>query len=183
MAGNCAGALIAFEMAQRLRALGEEVRAVVMVDPENNPHAVPWLHWRKPDAWYLRPWKFVVRLAWAVRHRFWRMYHRPTRAAPVITGAERERREIIYAGVKAAVLAFRPRPYDRRLTIVCCANRLKSLSNPVTGWPSLCRQVEFIEAGDNHNDVFDVALPEVGATIERVIRESDREPVLAEHAA
>jgi len=188
LAGNCAGALIAFEMAQRLRALGEEVRAVVMVDPENNPHAVPWLHWRNPDAWHMGPWKFVVRLAWAVRHRFRRMYQRftiglPVRSITVITGPERERREAIHSGVKAAVLAFRPRPYDGKLTIVCCANRLKSLSNPITGWPSLSRQVEFVEAGGSHDDVFDAALPEVGATIERVIGHSDRETVLGEHPA
>jgi Thioesterase domain/Phosphopantetheine attachment site len=188
LAGNCAGALIAFEMAQRLRALGEEVRAVVMVDPENNPHAVPWLHWRNPDAWHMGPWKFVVRLVWAVRHRFRKMYHRftggrPVRSITVITGPERERREAIHSGVKAAVLAFRPRSYDGKLTIVCCANRLKSLSNPITGWPSLSRQVEFVEVGGDHDDVFNDALPEVGATIERVIRQSDRESVLGEDAA
>ena len=134
------------------------------------------------------PWKFVVRLAWAVRHRFRRMYQRftiglPVRSITVITGPERERREAIHSGVKAAVLAFRPRPYDGKLTIVCCANRLKSLSNPITGWPSLSRQVEFVEAGGSHDDVFDAALPEVGATIERVIGHSDRETVLGEHPA
>jgi hypothetical protein len=66
---------------------------------------------------------------------------------------------------------------------VCCANRLKSLSNPITGWPSLSRQVEFVEVGGDHDDVFNDALPEVGATIERVIRQSDRESVLGEDAA
>jgi thioesterase domain-containing protein len=173
LAGNCVGALIVFEMAQRLKALGEEVGAVVMIDPETNPHAVPWLYWRNPDAMYIWPWRFLLRVTWAAQRWSWEIFYRLSGRAwtsePLETGPNRQDRQALLAAIKAAIRVYRPHPYDGKLTIVCCARRLRSLRNSVTGWPSLARQAEFSVAGGSHYDVFNIALPVVGATIERAV--------------
>lgn len=189
LAGNCVGSHIVFEMARRLKALGQEVSAVVMVDPETNPHAVPWLYWRNPDALYLRPWQFLIRLGWIAKRWLseiaYRLSGRPWAQEPLGSGTNRQVQQALLAGIRQAIKSYRPRPYDGKITIVCCANRLKCLSNPVTGWPSLAGQVEFVQAGGSHYDVFSNALPLVGATIERVVADAqpDRQRPLGANAA
>ena len=50
LAGLCDGSLTAVEMARILRAAGEEVAFVGLIDPRANPVEVPWLYWKNPEA-------------------------------------------------------------------------------------------------------------------------------------
>jgi acetoacetyl-CoA synthetase len=176
LAGHCIGGLIAFEMAQHLKALGQDVGAVVMIDPEYHPNAVPWLHWRNPGARHVRLWLTLIRPVWFVQ-RWLRQIRdllagRPVIWYPTETGANRQRQQAVIAGLRTALKAYRPRPYAGKLVILCSAERRKHLSNPATGWHSLAPQVEFIEIGTSHDEVFFGALPAVGTAIERILDEA-----------
>ena len=173
LAGHCIGALIAFEMAQHLKALGQDVGAVVMIDPEYHPNAVPWLHWRDPSAPRTRLWRNLIRPFWFAQRHLRRIQERLA-GRPVIqqateTGTNRQRQRAIIAGLTAALKAYRPRPYDGKLVILCSGERRRHLSNPAAGWAVLAPQVEFIEIGTSHDEVFFAALPEVGESVERIL--------------
>jgi oxalate---CoA ligase len=176
LGGHCAGGLIAFEMAQRLKSLGEEVGAVVMVDPEYHPNAVPWLHWRDPGALHVRLRRELLRPIWYAQRRLRQLRDilagRPILTWETETGINRQRQRILIAGLRAALLAYRPRPYEGRLVILCSAERRKHLSNSATGWPALAPRVEFADMGGSHDEVFFGALPTVGETIERILGEA-----------
>src|SRR5262249_49120012 len=48
--GYCAGSLTALEMARLLRASGQEIAFVGLIDPNTHPNAAPWLYWHHPDS-------------------------------------------------------------------------------------------------------------------------------------
>jgi thioesterase domain-containing protein len=166
-------------MAQHLKALGHDVGAVVLIDPEYHPNAVPWLHWRDPAAPLVRLWRNLIRPVWFAQR--WRrriqdhLAGRPVVQQPAETGANRQRQRALIAGLSAALMAYRPRPYDGRLVILCSAERRRHLSNPATGWPSLAPRVEFIEIGASHDEVFFSALSAVGQTLERILEAAQPE--------
>ncbi len=176
LAGHCIGGLIAFEMAQRLTSLGQDVGAVVMVDPEHHPNAVPWLHWRDPRALHVRLRRQLVRPLWYVQRRLRQLQGtlagQPVSPQETETGGNLPRQRALIASLRAALLAYRPRPYEGRLVILCSAERRKHLSNPATGWPALAPRVEFVEMGGSHDEVFFGALPAVGETIERILEQA-----------
>jgi thioesterase domain-containing protein len=179
LAGHCIGGLIAFEMAQRLKSLGQDVGAVVMVDPEHHPNAVPWLHWRDPGALHVRLRRELVRPLWYIQRRLRQLRGilagRPVPPQETETGANLPRQRALISGLRAALLAYRPRPYEGRLVILCSAERRKHLSNPATGWRALAPRVEFVEIGGSHDEVFFGALPAVGETIERILGQAQPE--------
>jgi thioesterase domain-containing protein len=180
LAGHCAGAFIALEIAQRLTALGQAVGAVIMIDPENHPNAVPWLHWRNPDAFSVRLKLLLIRPLWLLRRRLQdllaRIARRPVISYPSETGANLLRQRALHVGLRQALVSYRPAPYAGRLVILCSAERIGHLSNPALGWRTIAPQVEFIEIGSFHGDVFLTELSAVGAAIEQVLRD-DGTPV------
>jgi thioesterase domain-containing protein len=174
LAGHCIGGIIAFEMAQHLTALGQEVGVVVLIDPEYHPNAVPWLHWRDPMAPGVRLWRQLLRPVWYVRRWKRRIRDRLAGLAvvqePIETGANRQRQQALIAALREALLSYRPRPYEGKVVIICSAERRKHLSNPNTGWPTLAPRVEFIEIATSHDEVFFAALAQVGDTLERILK-------------
>lgn len=67
LAGYCIGGLIALEIARTLRAAGEEIRFLGMIDPSLPPCVAPWLRWPKPDAVSARLQRAISRVAWHVK--------------------------------------------------------------------------------------------------------------------
>jgi thioesterase domain-containing protein/acyl carrier protein len=63
LAGLCDGSLTAVEMARILRAAGEEVAFVGLIDPRANPVEVPWLYWKNPEASATRLWRWACAAA------------------------------------------------------------------------------------------------------------------------
>jgi thioesterase domain-containing protein len=173
LTGHCIGGIIAFEMAQRLKALGQDVAAIVMIDPEYHPNAVPWLYWRDPGALQVRLLLTILRPLWFAR-RWLRRIRGRLAARPVVertteTGDNRRRQNAVIAGLGAALRAYRPKRHVGRVVILCSAERRGYLANAAIGWHSLAPDVEFIEIGGSHDEVFFDALPAVGKTLEGIL--------------
>ena len=173
LAGHCVGGIIAFEMAQQLKAAGLEVGLVAMIDPDFHPNAVPWLYWRNPSGPLARFQRALLRPVWFAGRRYRRMIDHLTGRVLMEerseTGANRERQLALMAGLRAALKSYRPAPYDGRLVIICSADRRRHMSKPGTGWPSLAAEVEFVEISASHAEFFLGALPEVGEAMERAL--------------
>lgn len=173
LAGHCVGGLIAHAMAQHLRSEGEEVAALIMIDPDYHPHAVPWMHWRNPSALHVRLWCHLLRPFWFARLWLRRLAARlrgEAFAEPVaMSGTQRQRRDAVRLGVRAALRAYRPRVYDSPTFIICSAERRRLLAKPNTGWPSWAPKVKFLDISASHDEFFVGALPEVGTALEQIL--------------
>jgi len=173
LAGHCVGGLIAHAMAQHLRSEGEEVAALIMIDPDYHPHAVPWMHWRNPSAPHIRLWCHMLRPFWFARLRLRRLVARlkgeGVEEPVAMSGTQRQRRNAIMLGVRAALRAYRPRVYDGAAFIVCSAERRRLLAKSGTGWPSWAPKVKFFDISASHDEFFIGALPEVGAALEQIL--------------
>jgi thioesterase domain-containing protein/acyl carrier protein len=173
LAGHCVGGLIAYAMAQHLKSQGESVAAVIMIDPEYHPNGVPWLHWRNPSAPQIRLWLQILRPFWFARLWLRRLPLRLRGQLPLeptaLNGIQRQRREGVREGLRAALRAYRPQPYDGKVFIICSAERRRLLAKPGTGWPSLAPEVQFIDISASHDEFFIAALPEVGQALAGVM--------------
>jgi thioesterase domain-containing protein len=172
LAGHCVGGLIAYAMAQHLVSQGESVAGVVMIDPDYHPHAVPWLHWKNPSALHIKLWRQILRPVWFARLWLRRLPQRlrgRLPSEPQVTGLQRQRRAAVREGIRTALMAYRPKPHDGKVFIICSAERRRLLARPGTGWPSLAPQVEFIEISASHDEFFIGALPEVGHALETIL--------------
>ena len=173
LAGHCVGGLIAYAMAQHLKDQREQVAAVVMIDPDYHPNAVPWLHWKNPSAPPFKVWRQILRPFWFLRLRlrrlFLRLRGRSIAEAAPMSPTQRRRRDGIAAGIRTALKAYRPRPYDGKVFIICSAERRRILSKPHSGWPFWARETRFITISASHDEFFIDALPEVGAALASVL--------------
>ncbi len=174
LAGHCIGGLIAFAMAQRLTALGEKVAAVLMIDPDYHPNAVPWLYWRDPES-------LSVRLQ--LRRLRARLAGKPVIEYPHETGKNRERQDAVIAGLIEAQRAFRPQPYQGRLAILCSDERRRYLDNASRGWRAIAPQVEMVAIGGSHDEVFFGALPAVAKALDEILAGLQPPRQKAEHRA
>ncbi len=111
LGGRCFGALVVYEMAQQLRAAGEEVHLVALFEP------VPLLPhgWRSSVRYYLnRLWDHLQ------RGLVMRSLRRRLRLTPVGSALsaphERRRRQVARAHF-AARKAYRPRPYPGKVLV------------------------------------------------------------------
>ncbi|HEX3064946.1 MAG TPA: alpha/beta fold hydrolase [Dongiaceae bacterium] len=183
LSGNCVGGIIAFEMAHRLGDLGHDVAGVVMIDPEYHPNAVPWLYWRDPEAPAARRRRALLRAIWflrrKIRHYRDRLMNRPVIEYPAETGDNRRRQDAVMAGLGAALKAYRPRRYDGRVVILCSAERHRYLANAALGWRAFAPNVEFIEIGGSHDEVFIDALPALGKALDGVLVQA--QPVIQQY--
>lgn len=187
LAGHCIGGLIAFAMAQRLTALGETVAAVLMIDPDYHPNAVPWLYWRDPEALSVRLRLAVLRplwhLRWQLRRLRARLAGKPVIEYPAETGKNRERQDAVIAGLIEAQRLFRPQPYQGRLAILCSDERRRYLDNASRGWRAIAPQVEMVEIGGSHDEVFFGALPAVGKALDGILERLQPARQQTEHRA
>ncbi len=173
LAGHCVGGLIAYAMAQHLKSQGESVAAVIMIDPDYHPNAVPWLHWKNPSAPHIRLWLQALRPFWFARLWLRRIPLSLRGQLPLepaaLNGIQRRRREAVRDGIRAALKTYRPKPYDGKVFIICSAERRRLLAKPGTGWPSLAPETQFIHIGASHDEFFIAALPEVGRALAGVL--------------
>jgi pimeloyl-ACP methyl ester carboxylesterase len=169
LAGNCVGALIAFEMAQYLRAAGESVAGLIIVDPDIHPNAAPWLHWRNYKAPHVRIWRRLVSTVWWVEKwiNIVRLVASGYRRGPGAfeTGENRQRQAAILAGLREALDGYRPGTYDGGVLVIGSAWAMKYLRNRATGWPAIAPRAEFVQVGNSHGDMLNAAFPEVARTL------------------
>jgi thioesterase domain-containing protein/acyl carrier protein len=167
LSGYCVGSLIVFEMAQRLRAAGEPVAIVMMLDPDFNRVLTPWLYWRNPDALRIRVLRFFVSLlwqAWLLKQAL--LGRRQSSKAAVDSPEERRRYRAVSKSLAAVFKSYRPAPYDGKLTLFSSGERTRRLSDPVHGWPTIAANLTIIDVAQRHRDVFREALPRLGRGIE-----------------
>jgi len=171
LAGYCAGSLTALEMARQLRAAGEEVDVLALIDPEDHPSVVPWLYWRNPDTLRVRVFQPLLRLKIAIRRLFRRTFHdyEPGRRWRYTAGP---RELAIRRGIMAALKTYRPLHYAGPLTIFTTQERRASLGNPTRGWPRIAPQAVLIELGRWHTEIFNEKLPLLGQELQRVVDEA-----------
>ena len=176
LAGLCDGSLTAVEMARILRAAGEEVAFVGLVDPRTNPVEVPWLYWADPEALPTRLWR------WAIR----RTLHLRRRVGPLIGwnppeetierpahGAEMERRHLaIRVGMTVALKAYRPKPYGGAITIFASTDRIGRVRERKPGWSALARHWVLHPIATAHVDIFGTGLPQLGGRMRESLDEA-----------
>jgi pimeloyl-ACP methyl ester carboxylesterase len=159
--GFCGGGLIAFEMAQQLRAQGQEVDLLVMIEPRAGPdlfrmlgaRVVGGFAWGAGALLGLRPARrldvFLAILHW---YRFLRVrvlhprYYQTMRARgrlnlPLIPGAELLRQN--WVGIFLWLTArYRPRPYPGKLTYLWSLEEPSNRRSGKWGRVTKAREVE-----------------------------------------
>jgi thioesterase domain-containing protein/acyl carrier protein len=173
LAGLCDGSLTAVEMARILRAAGEEVAFIGLIDPRTNPVEVPWLYWTQPDAPATRLWRWCIRRALHLRRRVGPLIgiHPPaeTVLAP-LQGAEMERRHLaIRTGMTQALRVYRPRPYAGAVTIFASRDRIGRVQDRKPGWSALAQQWTLHPIAAAHVDIFGTGLPQLGGRFREAI--------------
>ena len=178
LAGLCDGSLTAVEMARILRAAGEEVAFVGLIDPRANPVEVPWLYWKNPEAPATRLWRWVVRRGLHLRRRLGPLVGLPPTPETVerpVQSAEMQRRHLaIRIGMTQALASYRPRPYGGAITVFASTDRIGRLQEVRPGWGALARQWTLHPIAAAHVDIFAAALPKLGSRFGQSITEALR---------
>lgn len=122
VAGYCAGGMVAYEMARKLRAEDRAVPACAIIDPVHGVELAPWLH-RKSALATLRR-----RLAaWRKRDRG------PGALERHLAKGGLQRRRVFDIFVQA-LRAFVPQEYDGDVLIIHCERRADALLDAKRGW-------------------------------------------------
>jgi thioesterase domain-containing protein/acyl carrier protein len=178
LAGLCDGSLTAVEMARILRAAGEEVAFVGLIDPRANPVEVPWLYWKNPEAPATRLQRWVVRRGLHLRRRLGPLIglqHPKETVERPVQGAEMQRRHLaIRIGMTKALTSYRPRPYGGAITVFASTDRIGRLQDVRPGWGALARQWTLHPIAAAHVDIFAAGLPKLGARFGQSINEALR---------
>jgi len=178
LAGLCDGSLTAVEMARILRAAGEEVAFVGLIDPRANPVEVPWLYWKNPEAPATRLWRWAVRRRLHLRRRLGPLvgWHTPRETVErPVQGAEMQRRHLaIRIGMTKALTSYRPRPYGGAITVFASTDRIGRLQHVKPGWGALARQWTLHPIAAAHVDIFASGLPLLGTRFGQSIVEAQR---------
>lgn len=161
LVGFCGGGLIAFAMAQQLRAQGQEVERLVMIEPRAGPdllrmlgpRVVGGLIWRAGALLRLRPERRLdvfLALLHAYRLLWVRMLHpasyRKLRASgkldlPLLPGTERLHQN--WVGIFLWLTArYRPRPYPGKLTYLWSLEEPSNRRVGKWGWVTKAREIE-----------------------------------------
>lgn len=176
LAGLCDGSLTAVEMARILRAAGEKVDFVGLIDPRTNPVEMPWLYWKNPDAPATRIWRWAVRRTLHLRRRLGPLvgWHMPEETVErPAQGAEMERRHLaIRTGMTRALAAYRPKPYAGAVTIFASKDRIGRVQDFTPGWYALAKTWQLHPIAAPHADIFGPALPELGAAFGKAVAQA-----------
>jgi amino acid adenylation domain-containing protein len=125
LGGECTGGMIAFEMAQQLRAQGEEVALLALLDTLAGYSAPPG----------------VGSLSWTIDclRRAAAKVRGAAAGVPLLTQHPEglRRRRLVVRRALAAVAAYRPGPYDGPLDVV--VSELWHRKNATLGWDALAR--------------------------------------------
>ena len=164
LGGYCIGGILACEMARRLRARGESVRAVVMIDPDYNRLVTPWLYWRSPDAPLARILRGLAGAAWRMRSMLLRLFRR----APSVvkqTPEDRRRYWTMQDRFAEAFRRYRPQAYEGDVVLLSSADRAARAERFAAGWRVLAPNIRTVVVGPDHLALFRSHLPVLCAGI------------------
>jgi acyl-coenzyme A synthetase/AMP-(fatty) acid ligase/thioesterase domain-containing protein/acyl carrier protein len=164
LAGYSSGGLVALEMVRRLRARGEDVASLTLLDTQTNSRQWPLAVWLDVLARRLRrhltdmrtldargKLGHTVRAASGLRRRLaWRLgldnSARPLEArAPVPDALQK-----VYAGVLTAVAAYRPLRHQGPVTLIVSQLGDPLLADPRRIWPHYVRDLTVHEVPGTH---------------------------------
>lgn len=168
LGGYCIGGMIACEMARRLRAAGEDVRTVIMIDPDYNRVLTPWLYWRSPDARVVKLLRLFVGIMWKTRVAVLRAL----RLAPggrLHKASERRRMYAMQDNLANAFRQNRPQPYEGAVTLLASAERAERASRFKVGWRVLAPAIRITAIAPDHYALFRSHVPRLGAAIKAVL--------------
>jgi len=171
LAGLCVGGLIALEIARILKAAGEEIRFLGMIDPALHPSVVPWLRWDKPDGVSARLQRTASRLAWHVKRRRLDVARRAldgqVRTPAGYVPPDLGRQAAVHAGAKAALKAYRPLPYDGPVTIFFSKEHRADFEANAGRTQALAPRIDIVELGVLHEHLFAAELNALGRALQR----------------
>jgi pimeloyl-ACP methyl ester carboxylesterase len=141
IAGHCAPATVAYEMAQQLRHAGQDVAGLILFDPSASQRA-PWLHGS------------------GVLASLWRLVHRTrglrayvaARWSPGMEG--KKRRIMLNRSIRCADGTYVPEQYDGQTLMICSSARAPSLLNTERGYPTLIANLATVTVPGRHTAVF-----------------------------
>jgi thioesterase domain-containing protein len=148
--GHCSGAIIALEMAQQLTNAGEPPLGLILIDPSEDVQRAPYLH--------------AVGLGLSVAQ---------ANAKRAIDECERvlddkgdnltgqERRKLATIAIEASCALYVPRTYDGETLFFHSPDRVASLLNKSHGYQTFIRNLEAVDLGTNHYDMFDGGLEKI----------------------
>jgi thioesterase domain-containing protein len=168
LGGYCIGGMIACEMARRLRTAGENVRTVIMIDPDYNRVLTPWLYWRSPDAPIMRPVRLLVGFMWKARVAVLRALRR----APGGGMRDPKDRRRMYDMQDSLARAFRqgrPQPYEGSVVLLASAERAERARHFKVGWRILAPAIRIVAIAPDHYALFRSHAPLLGAAIRAVL--------------
>lgn len=181
LVGYCAGSLTALEMARQLRAAGEEIGFVGLIDPNTHPNAAPWLYWRHPDSAPVMLLRRAIALRDLVRGKLDRRPAARAAAAPQREPGESEdrfiRRSAIWAGITEALAVYRPNPYRGPVAIFGSKSRIAHLARRRPGWSALASEREIFSFPGGHLDLFDRSLPQLASSLRQALNRGREQPV------
>ncbi len=168
LGGYCIGGMIACEMARRLRAAGEDVRSVIMIDPDYNRVLTPWLYWRSPDAPIMRPMRLLVGFMWKARVAVLRALRRAP-GGGMRDPKDRRRLYDMQDNLAKAFRQYRPQPYEGSVALLASADRAERASRFAVGWRVLAPAVRITAIAPSHYALFRSHAPRLGAGIKAVL--------------
>ncbi|SAL81604.1 peptide synthase/polyketide synthase [Caballeronia terrestris] len=152
VSGYSMGGLVALEIAQQLRAAGEPVQLVCLLDTYVHERCLPWFAWLRHQYGYvcrqlraLRTMPFAERVAYVgmkldagadrIRLRVGRTARRPeanNAGLPPVLLRIRE-------AMRLAMTIYRPRSYDGRVLYVRAARLAEGRGDPLPLWQKVAR--------------------------------------------
>jgi thioesterase domain-containing protein/acyl carrier protein len=168
LGGYCIGGMIACEMARRLRATGEEVRPVIMIDPDYNRVLTPWLYWRFPDAPVTRLVRMFAGIAWHVRVAVLRAL----RWAPGGKMKAAKDRRRLYAMQDQLAKAFQQygrQPYEGSVILLGSAERVERANRFKAGWRIIAPAIRMVVIAPTHYALFRSHISILGAAINAIL--------------
>jgi len=178
LAGYCIGGILACEMARRLRAKGEEVRTVIMIDPDYNRLVTPWLYWRNPDAPLTRVVRYLAGVAWRLRGRFLRLT-RPPAGLAKLTPEDRRRYLTMQGRFAHAFQRYRPQAYEGSVILLSSTDRAARARRFAVGWRVLAPNIRTVVIAPDHHAAFHSHLPLLSAAITATLESRSIEDAVA----
>jgi thioesterase domain-containing protein len=204
LGGFCAGAYVAFEMAQRLRAEGQRVDALIMIEPATVfPHTRVvrsmincWGNLSRVDP--ERRMQLFLLLRNGMKHRLRRLLARKrAEAAAAVTRLVRPgsvpaapptppsadsaaarramKTEELLGRYSWATAGYKRRRYDGRLVVFWAADEFaKPPRDPSTGWKTFVDDIDVYPATGDHYGVITTHVEELAAQIRQWLDDAER---------
>jgi acyl transferase domain-containing protein/thioesterase domain-containing protein/acyl carrier protein len=198
LGGFSGGGLVAYEMAQQLRAAGEPVGAVIMLDtpyPEDVTLSLADRVTMKLQDLKREGTGFVT--AWAKRRIAWELARHQRESAPDKTSTEHFHDARIEAAFRRALKLYAGRPYGGRVHLLRprlavtyrlsdgrCLNAERSPLHADNGWSPYVRDLAIVEVpGDHDNMVLEPNVRVTAQHMREILNAATVRPVLPAMAA